>query len=271
MTTSWITDRGFYKIMGKYINNQDAFELAYKKCCGLNLIFENAERYNNALRYTFQRTFDDICRLGNRLSILEIGSFTGVVSVALKGCGNSVVATDMDFVINDPEIQKLFKEEGIAGHSINLTHGQLPFENDCFDLIVFNEVIEHLNFNSIPLLREFHRVLVKGGRVYCATPNLLSAKNVTRIVSRKGYLNPPSDFVWNLQPGTGMSVGLHWREWSREELIDLFKCVGFGCEWHKFGLVTPNKSKFPRSIAVKLMYKFFPSLMPNQVGLFKKN
>ena len=67
-----------------------------------------------------------------------------------------------------------------------------------------------------------------------------------------------------------MSVGLHWREWSREELIELFKCAGFCCEWHKFGLVTPNKSKFPRSIAVQLMYKFFPSLMPNQVSLFNK-
>jgi SAM-dependent methyltransferase len=256
--------------MQNHIKKHEIFEVAFKKCCELDLKFENAEKYNNALKYTFQRTFNDISQSGKELKILEIGSFTGVVSVALKLYGNFITATDMDFVINDPAIKQLFDEEAISGHSVNLANGILPFENECFDLIVFNEVLEHLNFNPIPTLREFHRILVRGGRVYCATPNLLAAKNVARIVLRKGYLNPPSDFIWNLEPGTGMSVGLHWREWSREELIELFKCAGFGCEWHKFGLVTPNRSKFPRNIAVKLMYQIFPSLMPNQVAFFQK-
>lgn len=202
--------------------------------------------------------------------ILDVGSFTGVVSVALKRIGNEVTACDIDFVINDAAIQSIFKEENIKYSCINLQNNTLPFESDSFDLIIFNEVIEHLNFNPIPLLREFNRILKPNGKVYCATPNLLSAKNIFRILTRKGYLNPVEHLIWNLKPGTGMSVGLHWREWCRQELLELFICAGFECEWHKYGLVTPNRSKFPRNIAVRLMYQIFPSLMPNQVALFKK-
>lgn len=173
-------------------------------------------------------------------------------------------------MINDAAIQSIFKEENIKSCRINLQDNTLPFSGESFDLIIFNEVIEHLNFNPIPLLREFNRILKINGKIYCATPNLISAKNICRMLTGKGYLNPIEHLIWNLEPGTGMSVGLHWREWSREELVELFKCAGFGYDWHKFGLITPNRWKFPRNIAVKLMYLIFPRLMPNQVALFKK-
>ena len=251
-------------------NNSSILYDAIAKSSQSKMSFEDSRRYNKDLEHTFLRTFNDVSKIGSGLNILDVGSFTGVVSVALKRLGNEVTACDIDFVINDKAIQSIFTDENIKFTCLNLKNNVLPFEGNSFDLIIFNEVIEHLNFNPIPLLREFNRILMPNGKVYCATPNLLSAKNIFRILTGKGYLNPVEHLIWNLEPGTGMSVGLHWREWSREELVDLFKCAGFGCEWHKFGLVTPNRSKFPRNIAVKLMYQIFPNLMPNQVALFKK-
>lgn len=254
-------------------NNQKIekiFQSAFDKSCKLNIKFEDSQRYNETLKQTFLRTFKDICEVVQDITVLEVSSFTGVVSVAMSNYGNRVVASDIDFVINDPAIVDFFDREKIQRFSVNLAEGHFPCKNCFFDLIVFNEVIEHLNFNPIPILKEFHRVLKPGGMVYCATPNLLSAKNIFQILCRKGYLNPPLHLVWNLQPESGMSVGLHWREWTREELVELFKIAGFSCVWHKYGLVTPNRSKFIRKLLVSILYKIFPGLMPNQVGLFSK-
>ena len=60
-----------------------AVEYATSQSSSLNLSFENAARYNRELGHTFRRTVEDVAALGRGLRIMEIGSFTGVVSVAL--------------------------------------------------------------------------------------------------------------------------------------------------------------------------------------------
>ena len=80
-----------------------------------NMSFEDSKRYNKDLEYTFLRTCNDVSKIGSGLVILDVGSFTGVVSVALKRIGNEVTACDIDFVINDAAIQSIFKEENIKG------------------------------------------------------------------------------------------------------------------------------------------------------------
>jgi SAM-dependent methyltransferase len=246
------------------------FEYSFLDSSALDLKFENAARYNSELKYTFFRTISDINEIKGKFRILEVGSFTGVVSIALSRLGHDVTASDIDFVINDPGLVDFYRKEGIQRCPVNLASGKFPQPDGVFDLIVFNEVLEHLNFNPIPLLKEFNRLLINGGRVYCATPNLLAAKNVSLIFRRKGYLNSVEALVSNLQPNSGMSVGLHWREWAKDELIDLFTVAGFKLESHKFGLTTQNRSRFPRKQLVSLMYKIWPSLMPNQAALFQK-
>jgi 2-polyprenyl-3-methyl-5-hydroxy-6-metoxy-1,4-benzoquinol methylase len=147
----------------------------------------------------------------------------------------------------------------------------LDLPSNSFDVIVFTEVIEHLNFNPIPLLREFARVLRPSGVVYCATPNLSSLNTRLRLMRGLGIMNPVEHLVWNLTPETGMAVGLHWREWTKAELVDLFAQAGFELKSHRYGLITPNKSKFPRKQMVKWMYGLFPAFMPNQVAVFGKS
>ncbi len=237
---------------------------------GLALSFENPARYNEALAHTFERTVRDIAKLGNKLRILEVGSFTGVVSLALNRLGHHVTVSDMPFVIEDPALVALYHDEEIKTCPADLSTASLSLVDQSFDLIVFNEVVEHLNFNPIPLLREFGRLLCPGGRVYCATPNLTAAKNRWLILRGQSYINPVRHLVLNLVPGTGMSVGLHWREWTKQELIELFEAAGFDLESHQFGLVTPNRSGILRKSLVNMMYSAFPSLMPNQVAVFIK-
>lgn len=232
--------------------------------------FENAEEYNRVLEPTFERTVTDTAALGSNFRILEVGSFTGVVSLALQRLGHAVTASDIPFVVQDPGFLRLFSESGVNIIGANLNDLPFPAASGSYDLIIFNEVLEHLNFNPIPLLREFHRILAPAGRVYCATPNLLSAKNRWRMIRGLGYLNPVEHLNWNLTADSGMSVGLHWREWTRAELIELFNATGFVLESHRFGLTSVSGSRGLRKLAVKTLYALFPGLMPNQVGVFAK-
>lgn len=232
--------------------------------------FENAGRYNHELEHTFERTVRDVSLIGDRLRILEVGTFTGVVSISLSRLGHAVTASDMPFVVGDSGLKGLLGKCNVRVISADLSESRFPAPDGSFDLIVFNEVLEHLNFNPIPLLREFSRILVSNGRVYCATPNLVSAKNRWLLLRGFSYINPIQHLLWNLEPNTGMSVGLHWREWSKAELINLFRVSGFVLESHRFGLCTPNRSGLLRRSLVNLMYCAVPSLMPNQVGTFKR-
>jgi ubiquinone/menaquinone biosynthesis C-methylase UbiE len=48
--------------------------------------------------------------------------------------------------------------------------GQLPFPENCFDVVISRSVIEHLE-NPTRVFREFQRVLRPGGKVVIVTPN----------------------------------------------------------------------------------------------------
>ncbi|MBJ7391735.1 MAG: methyltransferase domain-containing protein, partial [Chthoniobacterales bacterium] len=162
-----------------------------------------------------------------------------------------------------------FASEGVKLWPHDLAVVPLDLPSASFDLIILTEVLEHLNFNPIALLREFARVLKPGGQVYCATPNLANIHNRVNLLRGRGIMNPVEHLVLNLKPGTGMAVGLHWREWSKLEMVQLFSEAGFELKSHRYGLVTANRSGFPRKQLVGLMYALAPALMPNQVAVFR--
>ncbi|EMI52259.1 class I SAM-dependent methyltransferase [Rhodopirellula sallentina] len=237
----------------------------------LKLGFGELSGYNEHMRYRYTLTANDVLEIAKPPKrVLEIGAFTGVLSIALKSLGYDVLAHDIPFIINDPAIQSVMHEQEIKTVALDLADTNFSLESDQFDLIIFNEVIEHLNFNSIPLLREFTRMLRPGGIVYCATPNLASLKNRVYLARGKGFLNPIQDLIWQLEPNQAMSIGLHWREWTREELCQLFDTAGLGTIKHWYRAHEENKSGFLRRNLVKMLYRTRPALMPGQVGLFQK-
>ena len=60
-----------------------------------------------------------------------------------------------------------------------------PYENDVIDEIIAKDILEHFPFKAIePLLKEWYRLLKKGGRIYIQAPDLgYIAKEV--ILNRK--------------------------------------------------------------------------------------
>lgn len=60
----------------------------------------------------------------------------------------------------------LFEGEGI---DMILDASQMPFGNETRDTIVCTEVLEHV-YDFMAIIHECHRVLKKGGRMFCSTP-----------------------------------------------------------------------------------------------------
>ncbi|MAG47646.1 hypothetical protein CL617_03495 [archaeon] len=92
--------------------------------------------------------------------ILDIGSGTGVISNVLSKYSKDVYGVDtFDYRVK----KKTYKFKKVKDEII-------PFKEDFFDVIVSNQVIEHVQ-DQEKHLREIFRTLKKDGICYLATPN----------------------------------------------------------------------------------------------------
>lgn len=99
-------------------------------------------------------------------SLLEVGCGSG--GIAEYFALHSPIAFDVDAV---DVMDNRSVTEGYRFHK--LTGTQLPFEDDVFDVVISNHVIEHVGEHADQLhhLRELRRVLRRDGVCYLAVPN----------------------------------------------------------------------------------------------------
>lgn len=128
------------------------------------------------------------------LSVLDLGSGEGGTSKVFSE-NNFVVSFDLslirlqrqilDVILSDSSNEKsstnnrngfLSSIEMIKPELINGSALQLPFSNHSFDLIIIQDVIEHLT-NTTDFYSEVKRILKGNGVIYLSTPNKLSIFN----------------------------------------------------------------------------------------------
>lgn len=102
------------------------------------------------------------------LTLLDIGTGNGEIANFFATKGNTVYSVD---------VQKLVKDENILFNFVYVQDEQLPFEDNYFDIVLSNHVIEHIG-NANEHLSEIHRVMKRGGVCYFATPNRNFPKEV---------------------------------------------------------------------------------------------
>lgn len=223
-------------------------------------------------RHEYVRTVRDILETKppepGPVRVLEIGAFFGAVCLALSKLGYKVTAGDIPEYIEMPDQVARYAKHGIATKGIRLEEFILPFADESFDVVVMCEVLEHLNFNPLPLLKEINRVLAPGGLFYLSLPNYARMKNRVAILRGESAGIPVSNFFDQLDPADPEIANGHWREYTMPEVRTMLERLGFRVAKHyyfSFGETLPSNSL--RRRLGKILYRTFPSLKENQTAL----
>ncbi len=192
---------------------------------------EGEGRYLQVSRASYVRTVRDVDGLLGEprapRRILEIGSFLGPVSVSFRQLGYGVDALDIPEFHRNERLAAHYARHGIPFAGLNLRLAPLPYAAASFDAVIFCEVMEHWNFNPLPVLAEVNRVLRPGGHVYIGMPNQAGLVNRLKLLLGRSIHNPVDDFFRQLDRRDNMVVGLHWREYTMDEAVDLLRRTGF--------------------------------------------
>ena len=105
------------------------------------------------------------------LTILDLGSGQGGTAKVLSE-NNIVVSLDLNIV-------RLIHQEDFKDNILRINGNALniPIKAESFDIIILQDVIEHVN-DSQNLLDSLHSLLKKNGILYLSTPNKLSVFNI---------------------------------------------------------------------------------------------
>lgn len=71
----------------------------------------------------------------------------------------------------------------LTAYNINLEEEALPVPDAQYDMVLFMEVIEHMERDPMHIMCEINRVLKDDGFIYITTPNSTSGRNVVKILN----------------------------------------------------------------------------------------
>ena len=107
-------------------------------------------------------------------SVLEVGSAPGHMSVMLRTLGFQVIGLD-----REPEKHaSRYDSFGIRTVKNDLESETISLPSNCFDAVIFTEVLEHLKPQHVNgVFKEIRRVLRAHGVLIMSTPNSFSLEN----------------------------------------------------------------------------------------------
>jgi SAM-dependent methyltransferase len=135
------------------------------------------------------------------------------------------------------------RAKGFGIAEINLERAELPYADASFDLVIANQIFEHVK-DIFWILDQIARVLKPGGRLYLGVPNLASLHN--RLLLALGR-----------QPTCINSASAHVRGFTKPDVLNLLNSCwpgGFALN----GFRGSNFYPFPRSVA-RAAADLFPS------------
>lgn len=193
--------------------------------------------------------------------ILEIGSFPGHLTYCLKKLGFKVIGLD----INPKRMESFTKKHNLIVKAGDIENKKIPFTDNRFGFIIFNEVFEHLRIDPILTLKEVNRLLRPGGILMLTTPNLYSLGRIISFNLGKSFNNAYEQF--NMLHTLG-HMG-HIREYSTKEVKQFLENTGFKVIDVKYKIYNKVNRKIIKPI-LDLCYKIVPKWRPFQIVISKK-
>lgn len=213
-----------------------------------NYLAEQRGRFAYMLRYLAERLTP-----GNVL--LDVGSHALHFSMAARALDLEVWGADIEYFAKHPVVERRRVHAGIRDIRVcDLQRPCIPYDDGFCDVLVFAEALEHLNFNPLPVIREFRRVLKPGGILILTTPNAL------RLGSRLRFLRGRNVFADLVTLCKGDVFSVHFREYSLGEVCQLL-------EWGSFRIVeAQTRYLHPVTGVRKLMKATIHLVAPHLAG-----
>jgi SAM-dependent methyltransferase len=113
------------------------------------------------------------------------------------------------------------KDRAPANFDLMLTDGiHLPPPTASVDLVISNQLMEHLHpEDAIEQLHEIHRILKPGGGYVCVTPSCINGPH-----DCSAYFD---DLPCPIRGKNYAATGLHLKEYTTREIVQVFLDVGF--------------------------------------------
>jgi SAM-dependent methyltransferase len=183
--------------------------------------------------------------------VLEYGAIPLVLTAALASLDYAVSALD----IKPERFARSISNLGLEVIACDVETEAVPFEDATFDVVLFNELFEHLRLNPIFTFREVRRVLRPGGLLLLSTPNLRSLRGIRNLVFRNEGHAASSGVYQQYEKLETLGHMGHVREYTTREVSDFLRRSGFNVEKVVF---RGGHGRGPVGIVEKLV----PSLRP---------
>ncbi len=170
-----------------------------------------------ALIYKFAKKSDTIC---------EFGSIPLFLTLALKKGGFDVTGVD----IWPERLASIISKTSLHVIKCDIEHEVLPFTDSTFDVVIFNELFEHLRINPIFTMSEVRRVVKRSGVMLLSTPNLRSIAGIRNFLLRNKSYSCCGDVYEEFNKLEYVGYMGHVREYTTAEVIGFLHKVGFQVE-----------------------------------------
>lgn len=184
-------------------------------------------------------------------NVLDIGAGKGEDLMIVKS-----EATDSQIFAGewDPSNCKKLISMGAEVFQCDLERDLLPFEDEKFDLVIADQIFEHMK-DIFWVSHEVSRTLKVGGFLYISVPNLASFHNRVLLMFGK-------------QPTCNYSVGPHVRVFTVGDLNKFIKAGNPG-GWELHSVGGSNWYPFPKPIST-ILARLFPKAAVGITVIFKK-
>ncbi|MEP0857774.1 class I SAM-dependent methyltransferase [Trichocoleus sp. DQ-U1] len=186
-------------------------------------------------------------------NILEVGSIPLILTSALNKFEYNIYGVD----IAPTRFQSAITKLNLNIKKCDVELESLPFPNNFFDAILFNEVFEHLRINPIFTMNEVLRVLKPNGLLFISTPNLKSLEGIINFNFRAKAYSCAGNVYSEYEKLQTLGHMGHVREYTTLEISQFIQQVGFNIQ----GLIYRGQYKCnPRW--KRIITKMIPNLSP---------
>jgi 2-polyprenyl-3-methyl-5-hydroxy-6-metoxy-1,4-benzoquinol methylase len=154
-------------------------------------------------------------------SCLDVGCAYGTLAVFMKKLFPNAEVYCTDFV-DIFFAEKLAEAAGLNFKLNNIELDSFPWDIR-FDIIVFTEILEHLNFHPLSTLKKLHGLLNPDGVLYISTPN-------AAYWGKRSYYSSYRDMPKADRPEGVPIRDDHIYHYNEEELTEIFTAAGFSAE-----------------------------------------